>query len=69
MKQRMSLRRLDALISATIRGINEWEAEVEDNGDDIEEIAPAQEALRYLIAWRKDLEVIQQKTEVVRETV
>jgi hypothetical protein len=52
---RLSARRLEALIEAAGRGIDEWEAEDDDetNGD----IEAAREGLRYLYEIRRKREV------------
>lgn len=58
---RMSKRRLDALIEAASRGIDELEFDIDDAADeDRAEIArrveDATEAFRYLVEWRESMD-------------
>lgn len=58
---RMSKRRLDALIDAASRGIDEIEMDL-DNCDDADRaeitrrVEDATEAFRYLVEWRKSMD-------------
>jgi hypothetical protein len=52
----MSKRRLEALCSAAIRGIDEWDLQAEDDGlETTDEIEAAREGLWYLQQWLKEM--------------
>jgi hypothetical protein len=63
---KISKRRLDALIAAASRGIDEAEDELdhiadEDRAEKRREIEAAYEGLDYLIAWRSEMDQPKQK--------
>lgn len=63
---KMSKRRLDALIAAAARGIDEMEFDLDDAADEDRpemrrEIEAAYEGLDYLIAWRSEMDAPKQK--------